>query len=136
MKTNNNTIIIGLLTLVVGLLAGYLLGASTLFHQSSFNDNHAHHNQAASHEHGSHDGFGMGGMMHGMMFSASDQSVEEFEETWLQQMIIHHEGAVQMSEELLERTDRPELIDFAEEIINAQSEEVETMETWLNNWFN
>lgn len=89
-----------------------------------------------THEHDSFDNHQMGGMMHGMMFNSGDQTVQEFEQAWLMQMIVHHQGAVRMSEELLERTDRPELAEFAQNIINTQSKEMGKMQTWLNNWFN
>jgi uncharacterized protein (DUF305 family) len=51
-------------------------------------------------------------------------------------MIVHHLGAIRMAEELLDETNRPELKAMAEDIIEAQSQEVEVMKDWLNEWFN
>lgn len=47
-------------------------------------------------------------------------------------MIVHHEGAVQMAEKILTLPDvRPEVQAFAREVIRAQSTEIETMRNWL-----
>jgi uncharacterized protein (DUF305 family) len=47
-------------------------------------------------------------------------------------MIVHHEGAVQMAEKVLTLPDvREEVQAFAREIIRAQLTEIETMRTWL-----
>ena len=51
-------------------------------------------------------------------------------------MIVHHLGAIRMSEDLLNETDRPELTQFANDIISAQQQEVEQMCAWLDEWFN
>jgi uncharacterized protein (DUF305 family) len=51
-------------------------------------------------------------------------------------MIIHHEGAVEMAEILLEKTKRPELIKLANDIISAQNTEIEMMQNWNKEWFN
>jgi uncharacterized protein (DUF305 family) len=49
-------------------------------------------------------------------------------------MIVHHEGAVQMAEKILTLPDvRPEVQAFAREVIRAQSTEIETMRNWLGN---
>jgi len=50
-------------------------------------------------------------------------------------MIVHHEGAVEMTRALLDETNRPELTQFAKNIIAVQSEEIEMMEGWLEEWY-
>lgn len=139
MKTNH-AIIISLLALLVGLLIGYLFGANTFPHHNAFADNDTH-NHMTDHEDqsfGTHHSMGgmMSGMMPSMMGNFTSGSDTKYEQVWLESMIIHHQGALHMTEELLDRTDRPELIEFGEKIIDTQSEEIETMQTWLNNWFN
>lgn len=51
---------------------------------------------------------------------------------YLAWMVEHHHGAVEMAELVPERTDRPELINLSEEIIEAQEEEIDQMEKLLN----
>lgn len=49
-------------------------------------------------------------------------------------MIVHHEGAVQMAEKILALPEvRPEVQSFARDVIRAQSIEIETMRSWLSN---
>ncbi|MBW4651790.1 MAG: DUF305 domain-containing protein [Kaiparowitsia implicata GSE-PSE-MK54-09C] len=50
-------------------------------------------------------------------------------------MIPHHEGALEMAQEVLEKSDRPELQALAEEILAVQQEEIDQMETWRKEWY-
>lgn len=53
-------------------------------------------------------------------------------DTWfLQGMIMHHMGAVQMAESLLRLDARKEVSDFAREVIRVQSEEIAQMKLML-----
>jgi uncharacterized protein (DUF305 family) len=56
---------------------------------------------------------------------------EEADAIFLRLMIPHHEAAVPMSEAILERTDRPEVVRLAEAIIESQESEIELMEGLL-----
>jgi uncharacterized protein (DUF305 family) len=51
-------------------------------------------------------------------------------------MIVHHIGAIEMAEQLLKETDRPELVKMGNDIITVQTDEVNMMKGWLNDWFN
>ncbi|MGQ7794212.1 CopM family metallochaperone [Faunimonas sp. B44] len=46
-------------------------------------------------------------------------------------MIAHHNGAIAMAKILLEHGSDPELRKLAEEVIEAQSEEIEFLQAWL-----
>jgi uncharacterized protein (DUF305 family) len=48
-----------------------------------------------------------------------------------QEMIVHHEAAVDMSKELLAKGSDPELKALAENIIQAQTKEIEFLRAWL-----
>ncbi len=50
---------------------------------------------------------------------------------FLKGMIPHHQGAVDMSEELITKTKDPELKAFAQKIIAAQKAEIKLMRDWL-----
>lgn len=69
-----------------------------------------------------------GGMDHG-------DSPELFDAQFIDGMIEHHQGALEMAEEVLARSERPELRTLAEEIIEAQAREIEMMEGWRAAWF-
>lgn len=81
------------------------------------------------------DMMGMQGMMMDMTARLKGKTGAELEKTFLEDMIVHHQGAVDMSKELLKGTDRPELIQFANDIISAQSREIEMQKQWLKEWF-
>ena len=54
--------------------------------------------------------------------------------TFAQMMIIHHEGAIEMSELAIERAESPEVVALAERISAAQGPEIDEMTAWLNAW--
>lgn len=59
-----------------------------------------------------------------------------FEVNWMQLMIVHHQGAVDMAKLAKTNTKRPELLKLADDIIKAQNTEIEQMTRWLANWHN
>jgi uncharacterized protein (DUF305 family) len=59
----------------------------------------------------------------------------EFEASFLQQMIQHHRGAVEMAKMVADHTQRAELRQFAEKIISAQTQEIGQMTKWLADWY-
>jgi len=137
MENKNSTIIVGLLALIVGLLLGYFFGTNTMPHRGFFS-NASMYEEMSEHMYGEEIVDGDGAMMHAMdemMLGFRGKSGEEYEEAFLRGMIVHHLGAVRMAEELLEQTDRPELKAFAEDVVEVQSQEIETMKSWLENWF-
>jgi uncharacterized protein (DUF305 family) len=70
------------------------------------------------------------GASHGPAHSDGMHEVSsEFD--FLVEMIPHHLEAIETAELLLEHSDRPEMHDFAREIIVTQSAEVEQMAAWL-----
>lgn len=111
------------MVLILGLVIGYFAGGSSNNYRgmmsSGMMSGQGHMMKAM-------------GDMNDMMGRLSD---EEFEEVFLKQMIVHHEGAIEMSEALLKKTDRPELIKLGNDIISAQTSEIEMMEQWLKDWF-
>ena len=54
--------------------------------------------------------------------------------TFAQMMIIHHEGAIEMSQLAIERAESPEVVAIAERIAEAQGPEIEEMTAWLSAW--
>ena len=59
---------------------------------------------------------------------------EEFDCLFAEHMIRHHEGAVVMSEYVLDNGESERVADLAEGIIDAQQEEIELMEEWRDDW--
>ncbi|MDG5818557.1 DUF305 domain-containing protein [Natronococcus sp. A-GB7] len=59
---------------------------------------------------------------------------QEFDCLFAEQMIFHHEGAIEMAEDVLEGGRAERVADLAEEIIAVQREEIEMMECWRDDW--
>ena len=78
----------------------------------------------------------MDSMMMDMLANMKGKTGTELEKVFLQDMIVHHQGAVDMATELLkDKTVKPELAKFAQDIINAQSKEIEMQKSWLEKWY-
>ncbi len=128
---NKNNLVVGLLVLIVGLFIGYGL--------AGFNGREGH--QAFMNMHGTDarmDCGGMSGMRHemaNMMSGLEGKTGDDFDRAFLQEMIVHHEGAIDMAEALLKNTKRPELVKLGNDIIKAQTGEVSMMKGWLGEWF-
>jgi uncharacterized protein (DUF305 family) len=84
----------------------------------------------------------MEGMMNddGTMMDMGPMSVSAgdlpFDIRFIDAMVPHHEGAIAMARMALQRATRPEIRQLAEEIISAQSAEIEQMKRWRAEWTN
>jgi len=58
----------------------------------------------------------------------------EYDRMYVAMMIPHHEGAVAMAREALARSQRPEIRELAQRIIDAQQREIEMMNRWKSEW--
>lgn len=59
---------------------------------------------------------------------------DDFDETYIAEMLAHHEGAISMSEMVGASTDRKELLDLSQTIMQTQSQELIKMQTWQADW--
>ncbi len=74
-------------------------------------------------------------MMNEMNAGLVGKTGDEFDQEFLEEMIVHHQGAIDMAELVLSTSKRPELIDLAGNIIEAQTGEIEMMQGWLESWY-
>lgn len=77
---------------------------------------------------------GMGTSMRGMMVSMEGKSGVDFDKSFLEAMIVHHEGAIEMAKEAKEKGQHPEVKKMAEDIISVQTKEIEQMKSWISEW--
>ncbi|MFS8821336.1 uncharacterized protein (DUF305 family) [Thermostichus sp. MS-CIW-21] len=59
----------------------------------------------------------------------------EFDLRFLQAMIQHHEGALVMAREALEKSKCPEIRQLATAIVTTQQAEIEQMRAWQKRWY-
>lgn len=81
-------------------------------------------------------GMGMGNAMDDMMEGLQGKTGDEFDKAFLSEMIVHHQGAVQMAQAALQRAKHQEIKDMAEAIISAQTSEINQMQAWGKSWYN
>lgn len=81
---------------------------------------------------------GMGGMDHGdgMMTEEDMAALEaadgaEASRLFLEQMIVHHEGAIEMAQTEVEDGQAPEVVEMAQAVIDTQQAEIDTMQQLL-----
>lgn len=72
------------------------------------------------------------GMDHGMDMGHADS---EYDLRFIDGMILHHEGAVEMAREAQLKSQRPEILALADDIIAAQADEIGLMNRWKNEWY-
>jgi uncharacterized protein (DUF305 family) len=72
------------------------------------------------------------GMGHGMDLGPADAN---FDLRFVDAMIPHHQGAVVMAREVLQKSKRPELRQLATAIIRAQQKEINQMQQWRRSWY-
>ena len=60
---------------------------------------------------------------------------QNIDQHFIEQMIPHHEGAIEMSKIALERSKQPEVLQLANSIIASQQKEIDDMTTWYQSWF-
>lgn len=79
----------------------------------------------------------MPGMDHGSMNMSMDLGPkdETFDLRFIDAMIPHHEGAVNMAQEALQKSKRPEIQQLAKTIIAAQDQEINQMRQWRKAWY-
>lgn len=77
----------------------------------------------------------MNSMMMDMTARMKGKTGDELDKVFLEDMIVHHEGAVDMAKELQKGTKRPELQKMAKDIIDVQTNEISMMKAWLRDWF-
>lgn len=79
--------------------------------------------------------FGMMRMMGFGQATNPQQLSDNLDRHFIEQMIPHHEGAIDMAKLAQERSRRPEILALAEAIIQSQSQEISKMRSWYKQWF-
>ncbi|PSF31270.1 DUF305 domain-containing protein [Aphanothece hegewaldii CCALA 016] len=59
----------------------------------------------------------------------------QFDLRFIDAMILHHEGAVNMAKEALQKSKRPEIQQLAQDIIKAQQKEIAQLQQWRKSWY-
>lgn len=113
------TILAVLVALAVGFGGGYVVSGD----------------KAATDTHDTHESSSMSHAMEDMTAELEGKKGDDFDKAFIDEMIVHHEGAVQMAKQALDKAKHAEIKQLANEIISAQTREISTMRGWLNSWY-
>ncbi len=63
------------------------------------------------------------------------EKAKPFDRAFIDAMVPHHQGAVAMAKQLLMKGEQPALRTMADDIIEAQTKEIEQMREWRKAWY-
>lgn len=123
---------------VIAALIGLIVGAGGTF--AFTKDGDRDENEMAQHmmpggEMMRGDSMGMEDEMNAMTGMLQGRTGDAFDRAFLSEMIIHHEGAVQMAQQALKSAKHQEIKDLAQAIITAQNKEIAEMKSWEEQWY-
>lgn len=72
--------------------------------------------------------------MSDMMTELDGKTGDEFDRTFIQAMIAHHQGAIDMANMAKQNALHQEIKDMADDIISAQTTEINQMSQWQKEW--
>ena len=121
---------------LVGLVVGAVISGVVVMSQTSNNVATNSTNQpivnAPGHSMMGHDMSSMS--MDDMMKALNGKTGDDFDMAFIEQMIPHHQGAIDMAKLALENAGHQEIKDLAQDIIESQEKEIEMMEDWQTSW--
>jgi len=132
MENKNNIALFSLIFLVAGILLGWLIWDNNTMQRTMRDGMHQMPNGQMMNNNGKMD---MTDTMHSMTSDLKSKTGDAFDKEFLSQMIVHHEGAVAMAQQVLAQSKRPELLKLAQDIITAQTKEINMMQEWQKAWF-
>ncbi len=63
-----------------------------------------------------------------------DLKGDDFDKAFIEEMIMHHKGAIDMAKLIETNAKHNELKQLGQDIISAQSKEIDMMQTWQTDW--
>ncbi len=127
MDTNKKLIAVAVGALLVGGIAGTHLGKN----KDEMRGIHRMPDGSAMNS----EGMNMADMMSSMNAELAGKTGDAFDQAFLSEMIMHHEGAVGMAESALNNAKHQEIKDLSKAIISAQNTEISQMKQWQSAWF-
>lgn len=125
MNKNTNTIV----TLVVGLIIGVggTVGVTALVGNDKSNESTSSQPQTETTNNTSM-------MMADMSKELATKTGSDYDKTFIEMMIQHHQGAIEMAKLSETRADRQEIKALSQNIIAAQEKEIADMKQWQMDW--
>lgn len=133
---NNDKLLYGAVGLILGIVLTWVFAVSAVNGNNMgmmkmMGMNNSNSNMMDEH----HDDDDMSGTMDGMMSGLQNKTGDDFDKAFLAEMIVHHEGAVDMATAALSDAKHQEIKDMAKAIIDAQTKEIGQMKSWQQAWY-
>ena len=126
----NKQLISFVVVLVVGVGLGYGFASKTSYQFQRMGSHRMPNGEMMA------NGSMMNDSMGSMMAGLNGKTEDAFDRAFLAEMIVHHEGAVEMAQAALKNAKHQELKNMANAIISAQTTEIEQMRNWQKAWYN
>lgn len=126
------TIISGVIGLLIGvIITGFAAGQAVNNNQEGMMRMMGMHSVTSEQNTAtSHDDMSMASMTEQLKSKSGD----DFDKAFIEMMISHHEGAVDMAQLIPSRANHDEIKKLGEAIISAQTTEISDMKQWQNDW--
>ncbi len=124
---NNKTYLIAAMCLIIGAAAGMGITRASMNDSGKQVMSMDHSSPQANHT-----------MSSGMDAAASNLKGKQgldFDEAFISDMIVHHQGAVAMATLASANAQHQEIKDLAKAIVSAQTTEINQMRQWQKDWF-
>jgi uncharacterized protein (DUF305 family) len=125
------SILAGIIGLLIGVvITGFAAGQAVNNNNTAMMRMMGMHTATNSDGMMSNDDMSMGEMT-GML---KNKTGDDFDKAFTEQMIIHHQGAIDMAKLAQTNAKHDEIKKLAIDILSAQSKEIDEMQTWQTNW--
>ena len=130
---NTRAKLIASIAILTGTISFGSLAIANFTTSNRSNSTIAQNSDGMNHGGMNHDGMKKGGMMdHNMDVGPADAN---YDLRFIDSMIPHHQGALVMAQEVLQKSKRPELIKLAKGMIADQKKEIAQMQQWRKQWY-
>lgn len=123
-----------IIVFIVSFGTGYTFGKRNV--QTNSNTEHAMDMADTKKVEEVHEIADMAHMMEDMSAGLVGKTGDDFDKAFLDEMIIHHKGAVDMANLAIKNAGHKEIVDLSRAIIRAQNKEITDMQNWKKVWFN
>ena len=132
----NFNLLLILISLLIGGSIGYLIKDNNYKKEMpSYMSENMHVMPDGSMMQNNHDKMNMSDMMDDMNSNLRGKKGDDLDQAFIDEMIIHHEGAIEMSKIIVENSNRDELVQLGNDIISSQQSEIDLMKKWRKDWF-
>lgn len=129
---NKENIMVGVIGLLIGVMVtGFVAGQAVNNNNTAMMGMMGMHTANSQQQTSmSHDSMSMAGMTEQLRNKTGD----DFDKAFIEMMISHHEGAVDMANLIPSRAKHDEVKQLGEAIIAAQTKEINDMKQWQVDW--